>query len=781
MIITNKNNNNESNIFKHIIFRYLPYWPLFLTLLVVCLSGAYAWIQFATPVYESTAKILVQDEKKGAQESEAIESFDKLSSHKIIENEVEVIKSKPILNEAVNTLGLYAVFYQKKGLKSVSAYTISPVIVVVRDTNKIESSKDIHFSVMKENSVVSIGNKKYPVNAWQNTDYGVLKFIPNPNYIPTKDTGNFYFKLMPVKEAVTSLAANFIVSTPTKEASILNLSLKDEDPVRSKNALNEIMTAYQLSLLKEKNILAANTLKFIDNRLASVGNDLDSIETKVQQYKANENAVDIGTQSQLYLQNLSSNNQKLSDINVQLAALNQVQSYVQSKGSNDNIVPSTVGINDPSLSRLLGNLSTAQTDYDKLVKTTGIGNPIVVSVKEQIDKLKPEIIENIASQKSILLASRQDLSHTNNAYSGQISTMPGKERQLNNIGRQQSIKNSLYDFLLQKKEETSLSLLSNQPDNKIIEQADFSNNPVSPNKKLAYVSSFLIAIILGVGIVMGKESFGQKIMFRHDIERLTKNPVIAEITAGDSGNENVLEYDTKTLIGQQFRNLRTALGYFSLNQARRKRILITSGISGEGKSFITGNLAVTLAITGKKVVVVDFDLANPSLSKKLGLKDSIGLADFLIDNKDPQDIIQETSSHKNLYAIAAGKQSGNAAELITGEHVETLLNYLDNNFDYIVIDSAPVANVSDAYMLSSFCDTTLYVIRHSYTPKILIEQIEEMDKTNGLKNVGIVFNGVRTRGYMNKYYGYGHSYPYLYNNDKKTSSKQITLLKSSNN
>lgn len=780
MVTLNKENNNDSNLLKHIMFRYFPYWPLFLSLMIICAAGAYIYTHLATPVYESTAKILIDDEKKGTKESEAIESLDKISSGKIIENEIEIIQSKSLLNEVVNKLGLYASVHRENTFRNTSAYTTSPVSILIQDTDKIVATDKIPFTLNKKNNLVTVGLKTYSINQWNNTKYGVIKFVPNKNYINNKDTGKFYFQLLPVKDVVNSIAGNLTVAAPTKESSILNLSLKDADAIRGKNTLNEILVAYKLSVNKEKNTLAASTLDFIDSRLSNVGHELDSIEGKVQQFKSGDDAVDVSTQSKLYLQNVNDNNQKLSDINIQLDALNQVQNYVQSKNENDGIVPSLGNINDPLLTQLLDKLATAQIDYDNLKKTTGENNPIVVSVQQQIQKIKPNILENIQSHKNILLATKENLSAINYAFSGRINSIPGKERQLTDISRQQSIKNDLYDFLLQKKEETSLSLLSNQSGSKIIDQADFSNDPVSPNKKLAYIASFIIALFTGIGIVMSKESLGQKIMFRHDIEKLTNNPVIAEITAGDLKDNNLLEYDTKTLLGQQFRNLRTALGYFNVNSARRKRILITSAISGEGKSFIAANLAITLAITGKKVVLVDFDLNNPSLSKKLGFdKEKMGIADYLIDNVSPEEIIQETNFHKNVSGISAGNLSDDAAEIITGEQVETLLNYLDNNFDYIIIDSAPIVHVSDAYMLSSFCDTTLYVIRHSYTPKVFIEQIEENDKTNGLKNVAIVFNDVRNRGYKNKYYGYGHTYSYLYNNKKST--KQIALLKTNSN
>ncbi len=773
-MVTLQKENNQPNILRYIAFHYLPYWPLFVALIILFGAGAFTYLHLATPLYQSTAKLLIDDEKKGAQESEAIESLDKLSSNKIIENETEVIQSKELLSIVANRLALYAPVSEQKKFKSISAYTTSPVKVIVQDTDKIIPSKKIFFSVNKNNTAVTLDAKQYPINEWINTSYGVIKFIPNADRINTTDSGKFFFKLIPVKDVVNTLSSRLTVSTTTKESSILDLSLKDEDPVRSKNILNDLLLVYNFSIAKDKTTLAASTLNFIDNRLANVGHDLDSIESKVQQYKSQQNAIDVSTQGKLYMENVSNNDQKVADINMQLAALSQIQTYVQSRNASDGIVPSTSGINDPLLTQLLDKLYTAQANYDNLKKTTGENNPIVVSVKDEIGKLRPSILENIQSEKSSLLASREDLSTTNNSYSGVLNTIPQKEKQLLDINRQQGIKNNLYDFLLQKKEETSLSLLSNLSGSKIIDKADFDSSPVSPNKKLAYISSFLLAIIAGAGFVMSKETLGQKIMFRHDIELLTKDPVIAEISSGTKVN-NALEFNTRTLVGQQFRNLRIALAYYNVNTPQLKRILVTSAISGEGKSFIAANLAITLAATGKKVALIDFDLHNPSLTNNLNIKEATGIADYFLKDADINDIIHQTDMHDNLYAVPAGHLSENASELLTNEYVEDLLNSLNDRFDYLIIDSAPVINVNDAYIISKYCDSTLYVVRHGYTPKLFMQQVSGDQKTNQLKNVGIVFNDVRTRGYKNKYYGYGYSYAYP-SNKKTMSTKQIPFI-----
>ena len=279
------------------------------------------------------------------------------------------------------------------------------------------------------------------------------------------------------------------------------------------------------------------------------------------------------------------------------------------------------------------------------------------------------------------------------------------------------------------------------------------------------MSAVLIALLAGTSIVMGKEKAGNKIMFRKDIEALTELPIIGEIAAEDSKNPIVIDDRRKTVIAEQFRKLRATLSYVGVN-SEHKRILVTSSISGEGKSFIATNLAISLAITGKNVVLLDFDLNNPSLNNKLNIKNQKGITDFLLEKESIDEIIMKTDLHENLSLISTGKLPFNPSELIMNKNVEKLFAELNEKFDYIVIDTAPVVPVTDAYLLSEYCDATLFIVRHNYSPKILVEMFDENNRLNNLKNAAIVFNGVKPRGFGRKSYNYGYGYTsgYQYSN-----------------
>ena len=770
--------DTNSNVIGKIIFLYKPYWPLFAALVIICMGAAWAYLQYTTPLYETTARILIKDDKKGAEEAKTLQSLDGLTSKKIIENEVEVIQSKMLLADVVKHLNLYAPVFQSNSFKSVSAYLTSPIKIECRDADNLKEAKKAPFTFNEAKSEVVMGNTTYPLNKFVSTPYGELKFISNNRFEKINEGKTFFFILQKPKSVANSIASRLIVAAVSKQSSIIDLSFKDEVPERGEDIVNDLLSTYNTNSMQDKNTLATNTLKFIDERLRFVEHGLDSVERKIEQYKSKRGAIDISTQGKLFLENVSSNDQKLSEINVQLAVLDQVENYVQSKDQSGGIVPSTLGVNDPTLSTLVNKLYTSELEYESLKKTTAENNPLLVSVTDQIGKIKPGILDNVRNQRRSLLASRNNLAATNGAYSSVLRTIPEKERQLIEINREQGTKNEIYDFLLQKREETALSHASTVSESSIVDKAQSSDRPVSPKSKVIYLSSLLLALFSGIGIVLGKEVLSSKIMFRHEIEGLTDQPIIGEIASENSKSPIVVSEGRKTFIAEQFRKLRATLTYMGIN-SNHKKILITSSISGEGKSFVATNLALSLAITGKKVALLDFDLNNPSLNNKLNISKQIGITEYLQGMCQAGQIIKATDLHENLFLIPTGELPHNPSELIMSERVGELLNYMETNFDYVVVDTAPVGPVTDAYLLSPYCDATLYIVRHGYTPKMLVERIDVNNKINKLNNMAIVFNGVTPRGFGSSYgYGSGYGYVYGYTYDNKKDPK---LLPSSEN
>ncbi len=760
----------ESSIIQ-LFGTYLPYWPLFLVFLALSLAGAFLYLRYAIPKYEASATMIIKDEKKGNDDSKFVESLDLINSKKIIENEVEVLQSRSLMNAVVKKLHLYAPISQEGKINTISAYQICPLTIEAYNPDSISEVLKVDFDFdLKKGTVVLNKTFSGPINQWLHTPFGVLKFSPNPKYIENSNTKPFFFSLFNSLNVTAGIINGLKVVPSGKLSSVIDLSFTDDVPQRAEDILNELIVAYGNAALTEKNTLAKNTLTFIEARLSIISKDLDSIEHKLQQYKAGTGAVDIGRQGQLYLENVSANDRRLSEINMQLGAMDQLQTAASSP-DNVGMLPSTLGVNDPTLTQQMNNLSQLQMQYDKLKPTVAENNPLLQSVVEQINRIKPTIISNIKSQRQNLEKNRNSLYATGGGYTSALTAIPQKERQLVEITRDQNIKNGIYQFLLQKREESELSYASTISDSKVVNNAMASPFPVSPKRLMI----FLVAIAIGIGcpvvFITAKEALSPKILYRTEIEGLTNIPIIGEVSFGPGNEGLVVEKGRRTVIAEEFRKLRVSLLSLGIN-ADSKKILITSSISGEGKSFIAANLATSISLTGKKVVLVDMDLHNPGLGKLFGIKEQQGVSEYLIGEKSIDQIIYKISGSENLFYISSGSLQQDSSELLENGKVQHLINKLDQDFDVVVIDAAPILLITDAYLLSSLCDATLYVVRHKFTPKMLIKRIDDNMSVNPIKNPAIVFNGVKTRGFFKNNYGYGYNYVYSYDN-KKQKSKNI--------
>jgi tyrosine-protein kinase Etk/Wzc len=396
---------------------------------------------------------------------------------------------------------------------------------------------------------------------------------------------------------------------------------------------------------------------------------------------------------------------------------------------------------------------------------------MLVSVKDQINKIRPSILENIQSQRQSLIASRNNINSTNSMYNSMLSTMPQKERQLLDISREQQIKSNIYSFLLQKREESVLSSSSNVSDSRVLDYAQVSNSPVSPKSKTIYISSIAFAFLLSIGLVSARDALNGKILYRQDLENYTKYPVIGEIAYKKTDSPIVIERGKRTFVAEEFRKIRMTLPHLGIGEASKK-ILITSSIPGEGKSFISANLATSLALIEKKVVLIDADLNNPSLVHIFHCEERPGVSEFLQGTKDPEQIITRVKETENLFFIPPGNLPDSPAELLSNGKMKELIDYLEPLFDYILIDTAPVVPVTDAYLITPHCDATLFVMRHNYTPKAFVKRFDQNNKINTLKNPGIIFNGVKGRGIINSKNGYGYGYGYVYDYSPSKKNKR---------
>ncbi|RYE15279.1 MAG: capsular biosynthesis protein, partial [Sphingobacteriaceae bacterium] len=420
------------------------------------------------------------------------------------------------MNQVVNELKLYAPVYSEARWKDVPAYATSPVKVELQNPDSLIETKRINFTYDVISKKVKLNGKVFTLNQWINTSSGKLRFVlNNKNY---QGQSSLYFSLVNPKGVVQSLSGELAISSSGKLSSVVNLKFRDAVPKRSEDILNTLIAVYDRASVNDKNALAANTISFLDERLKNVGNDLETIEKKMQQYRANKGAIDISSQGKLFLENVSTNDQKLSDVNMKLSVLSQVAQNLLSKDVRGGVTPSTLGIDDPVLTNLLTKLYDAKSQYEKLRRTTGENNPELTSLTDQIDRLNPIILDNIRSQQRSLQASKSNLYSTNTSYNSTLSRLPQQERDLVEISREQNSKSSIYSFLLQKKEEAALSHSATVSDTRVVDKAESSIDPVGQSNKIVYIISVILAVGFGVLFISARESLSGTVLFRQEIE-----------------------------------------------------------------------------------------------------------------------------------------------------------------------------------------------------------------------------------------------------------------------
>ncbi len=783
-----KSNHNtldkkEHNGFQEILTKFIPYWPLFLLSLIISFVCLFFYLSITIPIYETTASVLIKDEKKGQEDSKMEEVLNVFGTKKIVENELEIFHSNSLIISVVKKLDLYAPIFEEKGwrgLETTSAYLTSPVIVEVPDPSNIDEFNKIYFRYSKTDSSIYIDETKYPMNQWVNTPYGSLRFRENPHYYPNlkkpKEPVKYFFNLVTLDHATNSVLGSLMVSAASKQSSIINLSIKDPISSRGEAIIAEIITSYNEASAERKSSIAFKTLKFIDDRLRNAAHELDSIEGSIQRYRDATGVVDMGAQSKQYLTSVEDNDKQLSNINLQLSALDEVEKYVKSKSGGSNIVPSTFNIDDPSLTQLLTTLAASESQYERLKRTTAENNPIMLSIQAEIDKIRPEILDNINSARRNIEAGKATLLQSKDRYNALLSEVPQKERQLVEVSRQQNIKNDIYSFLLQKKEETAYSITSILPDCYVVSSPTTPGSPVSPKKPFLALLALAAPLAFSILLISLKDIFNSKILYRSDIEKLTSYPIIGEIIHEKLKSKIVTENGERSFITEQFRLVRTALKHQGTPPGNIKRILITSSIKSDGKSFVSSNLAMSMARSGKKVALLEVDLHQPKLKEIFDVPSGNGITDYLLGIVSEEEIVFSTTKHANVYLIPAGHLVEEPSELLANGKIEILLNWLDTRFDVLIIDTAPLKVLTDGLVIAPYCNLVLHVIRHNHTPKSHVELLNKDMESYNIKNVAIIFNGVKNRGFGKYSYGFGHGYGYDIRSSYEEYSRKVKKI-----
>lgn len=767
----NKGLDREENMANTLFRLYFPYWPIFVVVLIVSLAIAWGYMRYKTPIYEISATLMIKDENKGVDDSKMVESMNPFDSKKIVENEIKVLQSRDLMRVVVNKLNLYAPIYEESEfagipIKSISAYNWSPISVVIKNPENIFVKKGAptkhYFTFDSTKNSVHVDGKTYGLNQWTESPYGTVMFLPNKNSV-SKTGKSLYFSLSNPRSVTQGLLESLEITPPEKLSTVVNLNFRDAVPERGEEILEKLIETYRHNSIEDKNVLAANTMEFIEERIKNVENELDTLESEIEQYRSSKGVVNLSEQGKRYLQDVGDIDRRISEIQLKLSILDKVENYIESKNMGGSIVPSTLGIDDPVLTQLLQKLYDSEIKYEGLKNTTAVNNPMLISIADEIGKIRPTILDNVRSQRSNLQASLSNMTNTSGKFNSALKTLPEKERKLLEITRRKEVKNELFAYLLQKREETALTYVPTDGDSKIVARAQASLEPVSPKGFKVYGLAFFLAVGIWIAYVIVKEMLNNKILFRSEIEYFTDIPVLGELTFIKTAKEDKLLVSSNPILFEQLRQIDVNLGLYNRKFAKKK-ILVTSSMAGEGKSFVSKNIAFSLAQSGKRVVLLDMDFRRPNLSQSFNLIGNPGIVNYLMGGFKMEDIVHHSAEEENLVILPAGTKGSDQTKLLLNGKLETLFKELSDKFDYIIMDSAPLGLVSDANILTEYSDINLLVIRHAVTPKRTIQRLGQVENSKALKNTGIVFNGLKKRGFVkeNSGYGYGYSQTYGY-------------------
>ena len=760
--------DDDSLSIQLILIKYLKHWKWFVLSFIFFIALCFGVIYLYTPQYLISASILVKDQKKDPGIAMLVE-LDLFYSTKVVENEMEILLSHTLLEEVVDELNLQVQYSYKNKWQKIQLYDNSPVhIEIVTPTTELFSRP---FYLYFENNEIVFDEKRYPRDALATESFGTIRItaisddsLSLPKHWNSENP--LIVEFNPKSLKVESLRKNLKASI-SKNTSVINLFINSPIPQLGKDIINQLIVSYNNASINDKNNMARIMLDFIEERILLVGEDLQTAERNVEQYKTQQRITDISTESSLFLQNIQQNDAEMNKVKIQLDVLSQIEQFVLSGESGASSAPATLGLSDdPILISLITSLLDAEAERRRLLATVQPGNLRVKAVDDQIMSLKGKVIDNIQSMRRSLETTQRNLLTESRRMGSIISSMPKKERELVDITRQQGIVNELFIFLLSKREETAISHAATVADSRIIDPARSTTFPVQPKKLIFLIGFALIGLLIPAGIIWLIDILSTTIRTKDDLKSHLKPPVIGEISyVGKNSDFMIITTKNKSRPAEQLRSLRTNIQYMQAGGSA-KVILVTSSISNEGKTFLSANIGVSFAVLGKKTILLNCDLRKAVMHKFFGLDNKMGLSNYLAGYATLEQIIRKTEESENLDVITCGQIAPNPQELLLGDRLPQLFDYLKSKYDYIVIDTPPVGLMSDAIILNNYSDVTLYVLRQNYTPKDRIRLINELYVSKQLKNLGVVVNGVKDDEWGGYSYGSNKYYNKYYTSDE---------------
>ncbi len=762
-IIQPATNAGKSELFslslKDLFYKYVRFLPVFILSVAFALFSAYIYLRYATPYYNVTGSMHIKSEPQGGRSDKYDDIF--LNNKTLnIQSEIEVLKSRPLMERVVIKLGVNISYYAIGKIKTPNVYkqcAISLIPLLIKDSSKA-FTLNIRFG---SNDKFKVNNSKteFKLNDNFANPYGLFRIVRNANF----GIGNEYDIIwQPVTATANSFANSLTVQPKSLGTGILNLSMLTSNEQLGADVINSAMVEYDSVTIQEKNIQSERAIRFIRERLDTLDIEIDQIQTRLLTLRQKSGLIDLERQSGNFFNTITETDKLIVDQMTKANAADLIDGYLKNKKNEFDLVPSSLGIIDFTLNSLVASYNAMQQERkNQLEGGMTAQHPVIKQKEKDIEELRKSLLEALRNIKNEINSQVAEYRRQNNTAQSQLKLFPEKTKELLEIERQMQVKQEIYDVLKKKEEETSISRASQISNSKILNKAIGSAVPVKPNRRAIQI----LAILLGLGIpamfVFIKEVINDKISTRFDIEKITPAPILGEIGHSYSDKALVVTKTTRKMVAEQFRIIRSNLQYI-LGKADKSVILVSSSFSGEGKSFVSTNLGAVLSLAGKKTIVLEFDIRKPKILSSLEISKKPGITNFLVGKAKIEDLPIQISDYENLYVLPCGPIPPNPSELLLSEKVDELFGWLKNNFDVVIIDTAPVGMVSDAQTLAKYADCTLYIVRQGHTFKKQVVLIDEFYQQKKLPRVSIIINDVKIKpGYG--YYGYGrYGYGYGY-------------------
>ena len=782
--IANEENREEEHrgfnlaaLWKIVVLHW--YWIVLST--IVALGAAFSYLKYTRPVYASNMKILVKDEDsrsrmyRGGQL--ALESMGVISNSNGFDNELEILTSSNISQRVVKSLKLYVSYELNGRLRNHELYKNNPYIVDMPENQLVDLHSLIQLKIDRQGDGVHVEGEIYVPRAKEpilfersvkelpgsfNTPVGTITLQRNPGVGAELPKQTMYATIMPLEYAAKAYGSRLSVSASSKTTTVAVLNYLDTQPERAIDYLNELFRSYNEDANEDKNEVALKTEEFLKNRISAIREELDATESNLESYKKKNELINLTNDASNALNKLTEYQKEQVELETQLNLVTALLDYVDDPRNAFNVVPSNLGLKDADMSNLLNKYNDYVLQRNRLLKSSSPENPYVKRLTAQLEEMWPTIRLSLKSVRENILTQKRSAEDQYNLFSRRVGEAPTQERSLNNIIRQQEIKVELYLMLLQKREENYISLNSTAAKARVIDDPR-STGQVSPKTKVILLGALVLGLCFPVGLIYLLGLLRYRIEGREDVEMLTKIPVLADIPLAPKSLDGELSLavreNSNDMMEEAFRGLRTNLR-FVLSE-KENVIACTSCIPGEGKTFISTNLAMSLALLGKRVIIVGLDIRKPRLVKLFGLSsDHRGITTFLSsDSGDFQDLdkqIHHAVLNPNLDVLPAGVIPPNPGELISREQLDHAIALLREHYDYVIVDTPPVGLVSDTLSAARVADMTIMVCRADYSPRNNFQLINALHHDNKMPKITLVLNGIdlkkRKYGY---YYGYG--------------------------